>query len=300
MLRKLVLLFSLLLPVLTPAFGEDSGPWQFVFMTDIHIQPEARAVEGFQQALRSAEAHHPDFIVTGGDLIMDALRASHGRADSLYRLYIETVKDVHVPVYNTPGNHETYGWSKKSHADPNDPDYGKGMWARFLGKRYYSFDHKGWHFIILDSIIKPDSGSYAGGVDSTELAWLRADLATVAAATPIIAVTHIPLMSCMIQFQEGATVANGPSEVIQNSKDVLDAFVGHNLRYVLQGHMHFLEDIFVQNKIHFLTGGAVCAKWWKGPNNGLEEGYLALRVAGNDVTWNYIDYGWNAQSDSTK
>jgi 3',5'-cyclic-AMP phosphodiesterase len=295
-----VLLFVLFLFACLPASGQDSSTWQFVFMTDIHIQPELHAVEGFRQALRSSETYRPDFIMTGGDLIRDALRATHGRADSLYRLYISTVKDAKVPVYSTMGNHEVYGWSKKSNADPHDPDYGKGMWDRFMGKRYYSFDHKGWHFIILDSMVKPDSGTYAGGIDSTELAWLRMDLTTVAASTPIMAVTHIPFMSCMVQIVNGASVPNGPSEVIQNSKEVLEAFSGHNLRYVLQGHMHFLEDLYLQGKTHFLTGGAVCANWWKGPNHGLEEGYLVVRVAGNDLTWNYVDYGWEARPDSTK
>jgi Icc protein len=300
MIRRFPLLAVLLFLSLGFAFGKEPEAWQFVFMTDIHLQPEFHAVEGFKQALHHSEKYHPDFIMMGGDLIRDALRASHGRADSLYRLYKETVKDATVPVYNTMGNHEVYGWLKKTNRDSTDADWGKGMWDRFMGKRYYSFDHKGWHFIILDSIVPGDSGGYAGGVDSLELAWVREDLSKIAAATPVIAVTHIPLMSCMIQMQEGATVPNDPSVVIKNSKQVLEAFAGHDLKMVLQGHMHYLEDIYAQGKIHFLTGGAVSAKWWKGPNNSMEEGYVMLTVKGDDVTWDYVDYGWNAVSEGAK
>ena len=62
-------------------------------MTDIHIQPEENAVAGFTQALDSVNKLNPDFILTGGDLIMDALGQSYGRADSLYNLYMEVIKN---------------------------------------------------------------------------------------------------------------------------------------------------------------------------------------------------------------
>jgi len=53
------------------------------FMTDIHVQPERGAVEGFTMALESANGLKPDFIMTGGDLVMDALAVDYERASSL-------------------------------------------------------------------------------------------------------------------------------------------------------------------------------------------------------------------------
>ena len=61
-------------------------------MTDIHLQPERKGVEGFTMALQNANALRPDFIITGGDLVMDALAVDFERASSLFDLYNEVVK----------------------------------------------------------------------------------------------------------------------------------------------------------------------------------------------------------------
>ncbi|MGW8314461.1 MAG: metallophosphoesterase family protein, partial [Bacteroidales bacterium] len=120
--------------------GAQSSPaedgFTFVFLTDIHLKPEMRATEGFQMAIDTVNAIHPDFVLTGGDLIDDALNASHGRADSLYQLYIDMSGEFQMPVYNAMGNHEHYGYSSQPPVDPSDPDYGEGMFERRIGKRY--------------------------------------------------------------------------------------------------------------------------------------------------------------------
>ena len=78
---------------------------------------------------------------------------------------------------------------------------------------------------------------------------------------------------------------------------VLDLFADRNLRLVLQGHLHFLEDIFVRGQTHFITGGAVSSAWWEGKRHGLEEGFVQLRIHGRDVAWEYVDYGWDARPE---
>ena len=123
-------------------------------MTDIHLKPELRAPEGFQMAIDKVNELNPDFVITGGDLVDDALKASYGRADTLYKLYKEMTKGFNMPVYNTMGNHEIYGYSCNREVDPEHPEYGEKMFEKRIGKRYYSFDHKGWHFMILDGIEK--------------------------------------------------------------------------------------------------------------------------------------------------
>jgi predicted phosphodiesterase len=81
--------------------------------------------------------------------------------------------------------------------------------------------------------------------------------------------------------------------VIENSRDVLDLFSGHNLKLVLQGHLHIVEEAYIDG-IRFITGGAVCAKWWEGPRQGMEEGYVLVHVTGEEIDWEYVDYGWDA------
>ncbi len=46
-----------------------------------------------------------------------------------------------------------------------------------------------------------------------------------------------------------------------------------------------------------ISGGAVCANWWDGPHQGIEEGFLLVSVEENNFTWEYIDYGWDADKN---
>ena len=70
-------------------------------------------------------------------------------------------------------------------------------------------------------------------------------------------------------------------------------FWGYNLKLVLQGHLHFLEDINVNNQVHFITAGAVSGRWWNNkPGDTPQEGFLMVHVDGDDFQWEYVDYGW--------
>ncbi len=73
---------------------KEKDEFSVAFLTDIHLQPEDDAVKGFTQALDTVNALNPDFIITGGDLIMDALEQSYGLADSLYNLYYGGCKEI--------------------------------------------------------------------------------------------------------------------------------------------------------------------------------------------------------------
>jgi predicted phosphodiesterase len=79
--------------------------------------------------------------------------------------------------------------------------------------------------------------------------------------------------------------------VITNGKEVMALLRTRNLKLVLQGHQHYLEDIEVDG-VHFITGGAVSAAWWGGPNGTLQEGFLIVNVKGENITWEYKDFGW--------
>ena len=278
-------------------FPENDQSFTFVFMTDIHLQPEKNAVAGFSQAIDSVNKINPDFVITGGDLIMDALGQNYDRADSLYNLYIEIEKRFNKPVYNTIGNHEIFGIYKKSGVEKNHPEYGEKMFEARLGKRYYSFDHKGWHFMILDAIEDTGESSYVGLIDEKQIEWIKSDLAGIDSETPIVISTHIPFITSFMQILYGSTEANGESLVVTNSKEVLELFNDNNLKIVLQGHLHFIEDIYVKG-IHFITGGSVCSKWWEGKYNGLEEGFLIVNIGDKDnFEWEYFDYGWEAEEE---
>lgn len=272
--------------------AQNPDAFRFVFLTDVHLQTERNAVPGFRQAIDSINALNPDFVITGGDLIMDALGQRYGRADSLYKLYQEVTRAFKMPVYNTMGNHEIYGIYKKNKASADDPEYGEKMFEKRLGRSYYTFDHKGWKFMVLNSVEETEKSGYIGMIDPAQTDWIREELKKTDTSTPIVISTHIPLITAYTQKYEGSTKPNDSSLVVVNAKEVIDLFQGHNLKLVLQGHLHMVEDIFIDG-IHFVTGGAVSGAWWKGPNLGYEEGFLLLTVNDRDhFDWKYMDYGW--------
>jgi len=269
--------------------ADDS--FTFAFLTDVHLTYERNAVPGFNQAIKSVNDHNPDFVIMGGDLIMDALGQRYSLADSLYNLYNETVKNFKMPVFNTMGNHEIYGIYSQSGADKLNPEYGEKMFEKRFGDSYQSFMHKGWKFMILNSVEDTGKDRYIGKIDDAQIDWIKKELSLTDKSTPIVISTHIPFITANTQKYVGTTVASDSSTVIYNGKEVLDHFSGYNLKLVLQGHLHSLEDIYIDG-IHFITGGAVSSGWWNGPNKGLEEGYVLLTAANNEISWRYIDFGW--------
>jgi len=283
----------------TPKSGETTEKaFSFAFLTDIHLQPELGASYGFQWAIKEVNRHNPDFVLTGGDLVMDVLNQTYDRADSLYKMYKDLSGKFKMPVYNTVGNHEVFGWQRKEKGIEEHPEFGKKMFEERLGKRFYSFDHKGWHFIVLDVIYLGEDGQYKGRVDEEQLSWLAEDLNEVDTLTPIAFTSHYPFVTSATQVVRGSTVANPESMVVTNSREVLGMFSEYNLRLVLQGHLHFLEDIYVQNQVHFITGGAVSGKWWNNtPESKPEEGFVMIHVEGDRLEWEYVDFGWTPPED---
>jgi 3',5'-cyclic-AMP phosphodiesterase len=161
------------------------------------------------------------------------------------------------------------------------------------GKTYSSFDHNGWHFILLDSII-PAGKSWMGRVDDTQMQWLKDDLAATG-ERPVIVTTHMPLVTAFIQFDKASTLPSPSQLICENGKEVIDLFKGHNVKLVLQGHTHILEKIDYAGTT-YLTAGSVCGEWWKGPRLGVHpEGFTIVDVNADSVSTKYVPYGWHAR-----
>jgi Icc protein len=269
---------------------EEDNSFTVAFMTDIHLQPEKNAVAGFDKAIEKVNELAPDFVITGGDLVMDVLGEGEGRADTLFDMYKEEVKKFNMPIYHTIGNHEFFGVYQESGIDTTHPDYGHNLFEKEIGKRYQSFEYNGWYFMILDAI-DTKGRKYIGQIDEEQIDWIKEELKKLDKKTPIVISVHIPMISTFLLREYGPLEENGEGLMVINTKEVLDLFEGYNLKLVLQGHTHYIEDIFVKN-VHFVSGGAVCGKWWEGSNKGFEEGFLLLEFSENEFEWKYVDYGW--------
>jgi predicted phosphodiesterase len=147
---------------------------------------------------------------------------------------------------------------------------------------------------IINSIEDTQKSSYIGWVDSTQVSWIKQELAKTDKNTPIIISTHIPFITAFQQKYYGSTLSNDSSLVVVNSKEVIDLFENHNLKLVLQGHLHTVEDIYIDG-IHFITGGAVCGRWWQGAHMGFEEGFMLINIKNNKLSWEYKEYGWEVK-----
>jgi 3',5'-cyclic AMP phosphodiesterase CpdA len=267
--------------------------FSFIHFTDSHTQPELRSGVGTAQAFSAIAKIPHDFALAGGDLVMDVFSQGRARANALFDLYRAAAKDLPRPVHSILGNHDIYGISNQSGVSSSDPLYAKKLFEDRMGQpRYQSFDHKGWHFILLDSVQVDPEKNWFGQIDDEQLDWLASDLRKTDRQTPIVALTHMPLASATGQF-----FGNKPEDLrtllISNPRAVLDLFEGYKLKAVLQGHTH-VREVVTYNGCHFVTPGAICGNWWKGAFKGSPEGFAVLTVKGEDISWEFRSYGWQA------
>jgi 3',5'-cyclic-AMP phosphodiesterase len=293
-MKKLILLSLCFVHLLANAQTQKLESFSFIFMSDIHIVAD-RGVDGFNKSIDYINKLNPDFVISGGDIVMDANDQTEGGADTLFDLYIQTCKRIKPPLYTAIGNHDIFGLSLKHDITTEHPMYGKKMFEKKIGKRYKSFTHKGWKFFILDDIDISVSKKYKGWVDSVQLAWIRSELSSVDKQMPIAIALHMPLVSVMNQLERGATAPLSDASAVANSKQLLELFKDYNLKLVLQGHQHIYEDIYVKN-IRFITGGAISGWRWNGPNKGTSAGFVEVVIKNGVPSSTYIDYGWKPVS----
>jgi 3',5'-cyclic-AMP phosphodiesterase len=277
-----------------PSTNAVPGSLDFVFFTDTHIEPELDAPHGCDMCFHKIAGLKPEFAIMGGDHVYDALSVSGRRAGLVFDLYKKTEQTLQMPIYHTIGNHDAFGVLTKSGVAPSDPGYGKKMYEERLGKTYYSFDRKGYHFIVLDSIQPTEDRLWEARVDEQQLSWLAEDLKTAGAQTPVIVVIHVPLVTAFATYAERlASNQKYNTLTVANAPQVLAKFQGSNVIAVLQGHTHVTELVERQNT-KFITSGAVCGNWWHGPRMGVSEGFMTVSLRDGKISTKYETYGFHS------
>ena len=107
-------------------------------------------------------------------------------------------------------------------------------------------------------------------------------------------VAHFPLLTGFYQMTGGIEEPVPANRGVVNNREVLAAFENHRLLAVLQGHLHVAE-LMRWRDTTFITGGAVCGKWWRGKWHETPEGFGVLLLHPDRVEWEYRAYGWEAR-----
>ena len=291
--RSIVAGGALLVTAAAPAEAVQSKPYRVAHLTDLHINPDPVSMRGVERAFASAQAHKPDLILLGGDMIMDGVDADYGWAVKQWDVFRRVVRDSSsLPCEACLGNHDLWGGLTPSrpariHAAAKEMALDK----LGLAKSYRSFDRGGWHFVILDSILIGNSG-YTAQLDEAQYAWLVQDLTKVPAGRPILVLTHVPIIAVCSFFDGPNDHPSGwqvPGTLMHtDARRLKDLFRSHNVKLCLSGHIH-LADVVRYLGVTYACSGAVCSGWWKGRNQEFGNGYAVIDLHPDGR----FDYGYH-------
>jgi len=272
------------------AFADPRRDFTFAYLSDAHLQHVrgTQFVRAWDEEMTRAIAEanllrpRPDFAVFGGDLahLGTPAELEHG-ADLLSRLA--------CPVRMVIGEHDYYF------------DLGE-RWSRLFGPQWYSFDHKGTHFVVLNSILADDAwlGRWSEGarrmaemaglenpngaafrVGARQRAWLARDLARVPGSTPLVVLSHSPLRKVQRDWNFWTEDAEQVQAILAPFADVT----------VFHGHVHQVQHARIAN----IAFHAVKATAWPWPHpEGLPRSEVLPRLtlgadAARSTGWQLID-----------
>src|SRR3954468_541834 len=181
--------------------GEDFG---FLVVNDLHFF-DTKCVPFFEKVIKSMESQKAmDFCIIAGDL------SESGTAQQISAVR-DLFKGLKMPLYTVVGNHD--------YTPKNDRSAYEELMPKMMN---YTFDHKGWQFVALDST---DGTKAKVAVLKPTLDYIAETGPKLDAKQPTILFTHFPL---------GKDVTNRAT----NADAVLEPFKPLNLRTVFGGHYH--------------------------------------------------------------
>lgn len=277
--------------------SSGGGTFDFLHMTDHHVRSKRRGEEGYRACVKTVRAldPQPDFALMGGDLPFDGNYTPKDEFERQIHIFKSVSDELGFPYYCCIGNHDAFGLSSRRKCAPDDPDIGKKFFMDRVGmeKSYYSFDHKGWHFVVLDSVfqIETEKGpSQTPRIGDEQLEWLGYDLGANA-GKPTVAMTHIAAFCNMGQINGDAEAKAMTGMVVDDNKALRIVLERHKVKALLQGHSHVTEDFFY-NGVWYLTSPSVGAAWWSGSWLGCPPSFSLFHCEGDQLRWERISFPW--------
>ena len=208
--------------------------FSFVQISDSHIGFNKAANQDVAGTLKlaidkvNAMPGTPDLMLHTGDITQSAKAAEFDTAAQI-------MKGSRIgQVYYVPGEHDTATDDGALYRER----FGKGT----LGSGWYSFDHKGVHFVGLNNSLQVDA---LGGLGAEQLSWLKQDVAGVSASTPIVVFAHIPLWMVYPEWGWGT----------KDGAEALSYLRRFGSVTVLNGHIHQVVQK-VEGNVSFHTAAS--------------------------------------------
>jgi len=195
------------------------GNFSFAQISDSHMGFNKPANPDVVATLQAAVdkinglATAPEFLLHTGDI-------SHLSKPDQFDTVDQVLKGASAKdVFFVPGEHDVL--------DDNGASYLARYGRNAQGAGWYSFDHKGVHFIGLVNVINLKSGGL-GSLGAEQLEWMHRDVAHLKHSTPIVVFAHIPLWSVYPEWGWGT----------DDSEQALGYLKKFGSVTVLNGHIH--------------------------------------------------------------
>jgi 3',5'-cyclic-AMP phosphodiesterase len=298
---SLLALGSTLLPSIASAEKEESSSSSLdvVFISDVHVKPTDIAQEGMRKAFRLANKMKPDFIINGGDAIMDAMAADKEKTTEQWNVWKKILNEENrLPIFHAIGNHDAWGWQLKDESVKSDPLYDKGwvIQEHNMAYRYYSYEKRNWKFIVLDTAHE-NNGGYIAKIDEQQFAWLETELKNTSPDKHVCVVSHIPIVSFCSALFFDQNEPNGDWKIsrallLTDARKMIDLFSGYqNIRCCLSGHIHLQDEVQYKN-VQYFCNGATSGNWWNGAFKGFEPAFARFTFfKDGNVKRQMINYG---------
>ena len=236
------------------AADKPNGAFDFFIINDLHVVDNdcGKWLERVVASMNAQKAK-PEFCIIAGDLVDD------GTPDQ-YAIVKDVFKTLGLPIYTIPGNHD---YTKKLDRSPYEDACPKSL--------NYTFDHKGWQFVALDST---DGTKAKAAILKPTLDYVDATLPKLDKSKPTLLVTHFP---------QGPKVTNRST----NADDLLDRFKPYNLSAVFGGHYHAYTATEVRS-IPIKTNRCCSLKRFN-HDGSKEKGYFLCSTKNGKVTPTFVE-----------
>ncbi len=223
--------------VLGQGAAVGANDFSFIQISDSHIgfnkDPNHDVVGTLKAAVARINAlpERPAFVLHTGDL-------THLARPEEFDTVAEVLKSIRAgAVLSVPGEHDFDGDDNNLYRER----FGKGT----QGTGWYSFNHKGAHFVGLVNVASSAAGGPASGLGrlgAAQLEWLGKDLAGLADSTPVVVFAHVPLWMVYEKWGWGTQDAAQALALLRRFGSVT----------VLNGHIHQVMQK-VEGKVLFHT-----------------------------------------------